>query len=218
MIRLFIGSFAAAIAMFFAGFLYFAGPIAMLGYSEANELQSATVQTALAANLPTTGTYMIPNPATQSGTTLYGRGPIATVNYNSNGFSLESMDALLPGFILYLVVAVLMAGALSQLDRRVPDFRSRAVIVICFSLAASALMTLGNPIWLHYDWSFAIFTFVGDSLMLILGGLILARWFMPTKAEVAQTPAAAAQAEPSAQKAEDITPGKEIPPVGSTGL
>jgi hypothetical protein len=178
--KLLIGSFAAAIAMFFAGFLYFAGPAASLGYAKAGEAESATVQATLAANLPATGTYMIPNPATPSGTTLFGKGPVATVSYNSHGFPLEAMDGMIWGFALYLVVAILMAAALSQLDRRVPDFRSRAIVVICFSLAASALILLGNPIWMHHDWTFAIFTFVGDAFILCVGGLILARWFLPT--------------------------------------
>ncbi|MBK7283535.1 MAG: hypothetical protein IPI83_03180 [Sphingomonadales bacterium] len=48
------------------------------------------MQTALAANLPKTGTYMVPDPSTQSGTTLYGKGPVAMVHYNSNGFPLRT--------------------------------------------------------------------------------------------------------------------------------
>jgi hypothetical protein len=208
--KLAFGSFAAAIAMFFTGFIYFAGPLSMVGYADANEAQSAAVQTALAANLPATGTYMIPNPSTQAGTTLYGKGPVATVNYNSNGFSLESMDGMVWGFLLYLAVAVLMAGALSQLDRRVPDFRSRAIVVVCFALASSGLMALGNPIWRHYDWTYAIFDFAGNALMLSVGGLILARWFMPTKAELI--------APSIPQQVEDVAPVQEITPVSSAGL
>ncbi len=210
MFKLAFGSFAAAIAMFLTGFVYFAGPLAMVGYADANEAQSAAVQTALAANLPATGTYLVPNPSSKEGTTLFGKGPVATVNYNSNGFSVESMDALVPGFLLYLAVAVLMAGALSQLDRRVPDFRSRAIVVVCFALASSALMALGDPIWRHYDWTYAIFDFVGNALMLSVAGLILARWFMPTKAEV--------MVPSTPQKVEDITPVEEVPPVSGTGL
>jgi hypothetical protein len=188
MFKLLIGSFAAAVAMFFAGFLYFAGPLATLGYAKTGEAESATVQAALAANLPATGTYMIPNPATPSGTTLFGKGPVATISYNSNGFPLEAMDGMIWGFALYLVVAILLAGALSQLDRRVPDFRSRAIIVVCFSLAASALILLGNPIWMHHDWTYAIFTFVGYAFILCVGGLVLARWFLPTRAELPELP------------------------------
>lgn len=189
MFKLAIGSVAAALAMFVAGFLYFAGPLATLGYARANEAQSAAVQTALAANLPQTGTYMIPDPSTQSGTTLYGKGPIAMVHYNSRGFSLESTDGLVEGFLLYLGAAILMAGGLSQLGNRVPDFRSRAVVVGCFSVATSALTILTDPIFLHQDWAYAIFGLVGSILILNVGGLIIARWFLPSGAQQPKEPA-----------------------------
>ena len=179
MIKLAIGSVAAAVAMFIAGFLYFAGPIATMAYSKANEVQIAAVQTALAANLPQTGTYMVPDPATQSGTTLYGKGPVATVHYNSRGFPVESAGGMAWGFVLYLAAAVLMAAALSQ----VPDFRSRALVVACFAVTGSALTILTDPIFLHQDWTYAIFGFVGSVIVLLVGGLVLARWFMPSAAQ-----------------------------------
>lgn len=191
MFKLAIGSVAAAVAMFFAGFVYFAGPIAMIGYSSTGETQNAAVQAALAANLPQTGTYMIPDPSTQGGTTLYGKGPVATVHYNSSGFSLESMDGLIWGFGLYLFVAVLMAAGLSQLGSRVPDFGSRAVVVTSFAVATSALTILSDPIFLHQDWAYAIFSFVGTILILLAGGLTLARWFMPSAPKQVEEPASA---------------------------
>jgi hypothetical protein len=215
MIKLLFGSFAAAVAMFLTGFIYFAGPIATFGYTSASETQGATIQSALAANLSVTGTYLVPDPSTQSGTTLFGKGPVATVHYNSRGFAVDSPDGMVPGFILYLVVALLMAGALSQLDRRVPDFKSRAVIVICFAIAGPVLIVLGDPIWLHTDWRYAVFTFVGDVLMLAIGGLILARWFLPTKAELVHAP----KADPlPIQKPQETSSTPEIAVVDRPGL
>lgn len=192
MIKLAIGSFAAAVAMFVTGFIFFATPIGMIAYSSANEVQSAAVQAALAANLPQTGTYMVPDPSTQSGTTLYGQGPVATVFYNSRGFSLSDMSGIGYGFLQELIVCILLAAALSTLDRRIPDFASRAKIVILFSIAASAMINLGNPIWLHHDWSYWTYTFIADSAMLIVAGLVIARWFLPVAAEMA-TPSVAVQ-------------------------
>jgi hypothetical protein len=185
MIKLAIGSFAAAVAMFVTGFIFFATPIGMIAYSSANETQSAAVQAALAANLPQTGTYMVPDPSTQSGTTLYGQGPVATVFYNSKGFSLSDMSGIGYGFVQELIVCILLAAALSTLDRRIPDFASRAKIVVLFSIAASAMINLGNPIWLHHDWSYWTYTFIADAAMLIVAGLLIARWFLPVAAEMA---------------------------------
>lgn len=178
MIKLFIGSVAAAVAMFIAGFLYFAGPLAMMAYSSASEAQNAAVQVALAANLPETGTYMVPDPSTPAGTVLYGKGPVAMVHMNTSGFPVESADGLLWGFVLYFVVALLMAAALSQ--SRATDFRSRAAIVLLFALAMPALTILTDPIFLHQDWTYAIFGYVGSVLILGIGGLVIARWFMPS--------------------------------------
>ena len=209
MFKLAIGSIVAAIAMLITGFLYFAGPVALAGYASTNDAQSAAVQSALAANLPATGTYTIPNPSTESGTTLYGKGPVATVHYNSKGYSLESMDGMVWGLALNWVAALLMAGALSQLGTRVTDFGSRAKVVVCFALACAASVTLTDPIYMHEDWTYAIFSFVGSALTLCVGGLILARWFMPKAVELA----------PSVpNKIEEAAPADEIPPVERAGL
>ncbi len=192
MIRLFIGSFAAAIAMFITGFIFFATPLSGLSYAGADEAQSAAVQAALAANLPATGTYLVPDPTTQSGTTLYGKGPVATVHYNSSGFAVEDMAAIGWGFLHELLVCFVLAWALSRLDRRVPDFASRAQLVAGFAIAGAALICLGEPIWMHQDWSFALYNFIANAAMLMAGGLVLARWFMPVAAVMpeAVTPAA----------------------------
>jgi hypothetical protein len=212
MIKLIFGSLIAAVAMFLAAFIYFAGPIGEAGFARAGENESAIIQQALKTNLGSggTGTYVIPYPGTQTGTTLYGNGPVATVHFNSNGFPLDSADGMIWGFALFLVAAVLMAAALSQLDRRVVDFKSRATIVICFGLAAATMMVLTDPIFQHWDWRYCIFAFVGNVFVFCVGGLILARWFMPVKAELAP-------ASP-AQKVEEAGGGEEIPPVGGAGL
>jgi hypothetical protein len=200
------------IKLIFGSLIYFAGPIGEAGFARAGENESAIIQQALKINLGSggTGTYVIPYPGTQTGTTLYGNGPVATVHFNSNGFPLDSGDGMIWGFALYLVAAVLMAAALSQLDRRVVDFKSRATIVICFGLAAASQMVLTDPIFQHWDWRYCIFAFIGNAIIFSVGGLILARWFMPVKAELAP-------ASP-AYKVEEASSGEEVPPVGSTRL
>lgn len=186
MIRLALGSLAAAVAMFITGFIFFATPISMIAYSRASEAQNAAVQTALAANLPVTGTYMVPDPSTQSGTTLYGKGPVATVHYNSNGYAVADPSAILNGFIHELIVCLLIAAALHGIAAQITDFRARAQLVILFSLAASGLVFLGNPIWQHEDWVYNVYSFVANSAMLVVAGLVVARWFLPSTAEQSQ--------------------------------
>ena len=182
MTRVLVGSVAAAAAMFLIGFIFFATPLNLLAYSVANDAQNAAVQTALAANLHETGTYIIPWPMTADGTILYGRGPVATVHYNSMGFSTADMNAMLGGFIHMLVTAVLIAAALSGIAVRVTGFADRARLVVLFSLAASLFMHLGEPIWYHHDWTHFIYLFVADFAMFAVGGLVIAKWFLPQAA------------------------------------
>jgi hypothetical protein len=203
MFKVILGAFAAAFAMFIAGFIFFATPLGMIAYSTTAEPQQASAQAALAANLPATGTYMIPNPGSAEGAILYGKGPVATVHFNTGGFSAEDPMTMLYGFGLMFGVALLMAMALARLDRRVPDFASRARIVVFFSIAANALTYLGEPIWYRHDWTYALYQFVAQTVMLAIGGLIIARWFLPVSAELAQ----------DAQK---TVSGQEVPPVSVT--
>ncbi len=205
MIKTTLGAVSAAIAMFLAGFIFFATPLGMIAYSSIPEAQQAAVQANLASNLPATGTYVVPSPRTAEGAVMYGKGPIATVHYNSGGFSAEDPSVMLKGFAHMLIVALIMAFALAKLDRRIPDFASRARIIVLFSVAANAFAYLGEPIWYRHDWTYAIYQFVAQTVMLALGGLIIARWFLPVSASLSD-------------KIEEPVRVQEVPPVDGAGL
>jgi hypothetical protein len=179
----------AAVAMFITGFIFYATPLSYIAFSSTDFPQQAAVQQALAANLPGTGTYTIPSAATAEGTIMYGKGPIATVHYNSGGFSVADPAVLIAGFVHELIVALLLGFALLGVAGRVSDFPSRARLVILFSLGGAVLMHLGEPIWYHHDWTHFIYLLIGDTAMLMVGGLVIARWFLP-RIEVATQPTA----------------------------
>ena len=178
--RMMLGAILAAIAMFITGFIFFATPLNRIAFSGTNETQQAVVQQTLAANLPATGTYQIPI-AEQSAATaiMYGKGPIATIHYNTARFAASSMEQLIGGFVHDIIVALIIGFALLGIASRVTDFGSRARLVGLFSVAATALVHLGEPIWYHHGWTHFIYFFIGDSAILIAGGLIIARWFLP---------------------------------------
>ncbi len=178
MVRVIVGAFVAAVAMFFIGFIFFATPLAKLGMARIDDSQAAAVQQALAANLPRTGTYSVPGMDTQAQTNMFSQGPIATVHYNTDGFAATDATSLAMGFVLNLVVALLIGAALIGIDRRVPDFGSRARVAVIIALAATAFTHLGEPIYWHHDWGHFIYLFVADGLALTAAGLILA-WFLP---------------------------------------
>lgn len=177
--KMLLGALAAAVAMFITGFIFFATPLSLIGFDTLDAAQSTSLQAALAQNVPHTGTYAVPNPDTPQGTVLYGKGPVAMVHYNSDGFAVADMGVLVSGFIHEVVVALILGFALLGIAGRVYDFASRARLVILFSTAASALIHLGEPVWMHVDWAYAIYGFIADAAMLIVGGLVIARWFLP---------------------------------------
>lgn len=179
MTRIIIGAVPAAIAMLVVGFLFFATPLSKLATATLGNAEAAEVQSTLAANMPRTGTYFVPSGDTPEQTVMYGQGPIATVHYNTDGFPVSDMRAVMIGLVLNIIVALLMGWALTGIDRRVPDFPSRANVVIFFAVAASAFMHLSQPVWYHHGWGFFIYAFIADAVALSVGGLVLARWFLP---------------------------------------
>src|SRR3546814_18058058 len=84
----------------------------MLGYAAASDAAGASVQNALAANLPRTGTYMVPMTNSAEGTVLYGRGPVATIHYNMSGFAVADPRVVAGGFVLMLVSVPILGLAL----------------------------------------------------------------------------------------------------------
>lgn len=181
--RVILGSVVAAFAMFLIGFIFFATPLAKLGMASLDDSQAAAVQQAMAANLPRTGTYSVPGMDTQAQTNMFSRGPIATVHYNIGGFAATETGSLAMGFVLNFIVSLLIGAALIGIDRRVPDFGSRARVAVIIALAATAFTRLGEPIYWHHDWGHFIYVFIADAVALSAAGIIIA-WFLP-KARVA---------------------------------
>ncbi|MGQ0558645.1 MAG: hypothetical protein ACT4OE_03535 [Sphingosinicella sp.] len=180
MIRVIFGALVAAVAMFVVGFIFF-GPVGLstIATGTVTDLQAAAVQQSLAANLPRTGTYLIPSAESSAAqTVMYGQGPIATVHYNLGGFPAMDTTTMAMGLVFNFLVALVIGAALIGIDRRVPDFRSRSRVAMLIAVAASAFNHLGEPIYWHHDWPHFIYTFIADSAALAVAGLILA-WSLP---------------------------------------
>lgn len=178
--RLVIGSLAAAVVMFVLGFVFF-GMLFDYGLMPASPTAAMAVKDAMAANLPATGTYMIP-----ADEAAWQAGPGALVKYVAAGGAPDMATAMIGGFIQMFVSALLLGFALTAVGG---DFGRQSRVVFWFSLAAAVFICLSNPIWYGSDWKNSIFMFVANGSMLLAGGLVLARWF--TSAAVAATPAAA---------------------------
>jgi len=181
MIRTFIGGLVGGIILFVTGFIFWATPLGEIPYSHAPDAQNAAVQLALNENLTPAGTgaYIIPSHASAQGAVLYAQGPIATVYFNTTGYSPDDMTMLLPGFSAALVAGLLMAFALAAVGGGGRSYAGTARLVVLISLGFCVWSFLATPIFNHFGWRYWIYAFVAESVSFIFAGLVIARWFLP---------------------------------------
>ena len=196
MIRTAIGGLVGGIIIFVMGFIFWGSPLGNIPFSSTGHAQAAAVHTAMAQNLTQSGsgTYLIPDPRTREGASLYTDGPVATVSYNTSGFAPEDMSMLLPGFVLAVVAGLLIAFGLAAVGGGGRSFANVARLVVLFTLGFTAWECLTNPIFMHADWRFWIYSFFAESVSFIVAGLVIARWFMPHYRPVAAEPAPTTEA------------------------
>ena len=186
--RALVGALAASVAMFVLGFVFYASGIQNVAIGDVDNAQAAAVQQALAANLPQTGTYSVPDDSTAEQTVMYGQGPIATIHYNSKGFAIGDAGALIGGFVHMFVVALLMALSLLTLSRYVTGGGERIRLFLTAVVGAAVFIHLREPIWFHHDWTYAIYALVADVVTLSVAGLIILKLLPRTAVEVSRTP------------------------------
>jgi hypothetical protein len=181
MAKTLLGGLLGGFAMYFVGFVFWGTPLSALAFKSIDDSQAAAVQAALAQNLTLsgTGTYLIPSPGTGQGTVLFGKGPIATVHFNTAGFPVMDSASLLVGLGMALLTGLAVAVAMGVIAGRVTDFASRAKVAILFALAATFYLDLGQPVFNHYGWGYFIYLFLGDFIGLAVAGLVVCRWFLP---------------------------------------
>ncbi|HEY1606302.1 MAG TPA: hypothetical protein VGF77_11980 [Allosphingosinicella sp.] len=194
MARTFIGGLVAGLIIFVLGYVFWATPLGDIPYKNAGDAQNAAIQTVLAQNLTQSGTgaYIVPAHRSAQGAVLYARGPIATVQFNTAGFSPDDLSMILPGFIVALISGLLIAFGLAAVGGGGRSFAGTARLVVLFSLGFTIWEFLGSPIFNHFGWGYWIYTFIAESVSLIVAGLVVARWFMPRFRPVAAAPADAA--------------------------
>jgi hypothetical protein len=201
MARSFLGGIVAGFILFALGFLFWQTPLSGLAYKNLPDAQGAAVQTALAQNLTQTGTgtYRIPDPKNQQGALLYAKGPVATVDYNIDGFSPTGTAGLLPGLIIAIGSGMLIAFGLGAVAAG-RAFGELARLVVFGSLGVSAWIFLATPIANHFGWGFWIYAFFAEAISFVAAGLAVARWFVP-HGHAAPAAAPEARAAPDAPEA-----------------
>lgn len=176
------GGLIGGVILFLVKFLFWSTPLSALAWSRVGDPQtSANLQAALAAGLTQTGTgsYLVPNPSTGQGTTLFGQGPIATVHFNAGGFPVVDTSSLIAGLVLALAVGVILALALELVARGLHDVAARARVAVAMAVAAGLWMHIGQPVFNHHGWGWFIYLFLSDTIGLAAAGVVIARWFLP---------------------------------------
>lgn len=165
-----VGAIAAAILMFVLGFVIF-GLIDITRYmvGPLDPATAASVQAALGAVLPETGAYAVPLDEE-----AWMRGPSAVILYVAAGGAPDMGMAMGMGFVHFLLVALLLGYGLQVVGG---GFGRQARALLWFVFAATVFMHLGDPIWYGFAWRAHLIEFVADAVMLLAGGLVLARWF-----------------------------------------
>jgi hypothetical protein len=181
MTRAVIGGLLGGLALYLVGFIFWGTPLANLAFTGLDDTRSAAVQAALAQYLTEsgTGTYAVPWPGSGEGTILFGKGPIATIHFVTQGFPTMDTTALVWGLIFALITGVVIAVALYGIGHRVLAFADRARLVLLFSFAAAFYLHLAQPVFNHYGWGYFIYLFLSDFIGLSVAGLVTARWFLP---------------------------------------
>jgi hypothetical protein len=187
MFRIVIGSVVAGLVQFIIGAIAWVSPLGALAFKTLGDTETAQVQSALASGLTATGsgTYFIPSPETAAGTTLLGRGPVALIHFNTNGFPPMNTGALVTGLVMSIVVMLLVGVAV----QRLPDFRSRMQTTVLFAIATVVYFVLSLPVYNFYlPWAWWVFLGIQEFIAFTLGAFVLLRWFMPTPSQQAQQP------------------------------
>jgi len=187
MFRIFIGSLVAGLIQFIVGAIAWVSPLGALAFKNLGEAQTAQVQAALSAGLTQTGsgTYFIPSPETASGTVLLGKGPVALIHFNTQGFPPMDATSLFTGLVLSIVTMLLVGVAVQGL----PDFASRMRTTALFAVATVLYFVLSLPVYNFYlPWDWWVFLGIQEFVAFALGAFVLLRFFMPREAAPASGP------------------------------
>src|SRR3546814_16262560 len=101
MFKTLLGGLIGGVAMYLVGFIFWGTPLSALAFNRAESAAGSNLQAALAQALTPSGTgvYVIPDPATAQGTTLYGKGSAATSSYNKDRKSVTAGKRVVVGEI-----------------------------------------------------------------------------------------------------------------------
>jgi hypothetical protein len=169
----FVGALAAAVAMFFWGFIYWG--ISPIPYQIMRPVpdEAGFVQK-VAPSLAESSAYLLPHPTQADAMKKQQKGPIGIILWRSGPGNSPGL-VFGGGFVHMFVSALLMAMLLRMALPALPGYGTRVCFVALAGLAGATFSHLGAPFWWHGPWSFHLLGFVYDSLGWLIAGLVLAK-------------------------------------------
>ena len=215
-----LGGLIAGLVIYVVHLIFWATPLNLLAFKRVGEQANADAQLALSRAMGEAGTgvYLIPDPSQGGASVLYTQGPVAKVFFNARGFPVLDTAALIGGLVLAVVIGLLLAEGLRLAARWVPDGATRVRALLAFVLAPLLWVHLGQPIFAHTPWGYAIYALVADVAALFAGGWVVLRWFLGESRMVEglqASEAAEREREVEARRRADAAKADEAPPAGT---
>lgn len=134
----------------------------------------------LVAQGTATGTYFVPWPRNTPETFAaflqqHRSGPFFQLSYIREGIDPQAPGKLALGLLHYLLVTIVAAALLALATPAAAPWWRRGLVVMMAGLLGTLFIRLGDPIWFHLPWHFALGQAVYEVVAwLILGSLLAA--------------------------------------------
>lgn len=185
MVRCVLGCLVATVAVFVFGALYWMfNPMAEAAMSQADD--DRAVQACLRDTLGGSGIYMIPGmgEGQQAFEERHEEGPIAVLNYVSEGRPAMPPTTLLVDMARVLVMVVLAALLLLWAWPALESYGARVGFVVLAGAAGSVFTRGADAIWWMLPWKYAGVMIVYEVLAWLVAGLVLAALLKPNRGGV----------------------------------
>lgn len=153
-----IGIVLASVALYLWGFIVWGmGPYGTMIWKQAKD-DSVAAQL-LKEQFAENGTYMVPavNYSAEELDAKYQAGPVAFVHMMAvDGRPAMDSSIMLNGFLLNLIVIVLIAMLMKQVESALPTYRDRIKFAALAGMVCAMLVDIGDVAWWQMDlgWMF----------------------------------------------------------------
>ena len=165
-----IGSFLAAIALFFWGFIYFG--ISTLPYRLLDD--AGEFGPTVASQFSDTGTFLYPDPRLELPAEAMAKAPFLLVHYVKPG-DFNTGGMMLGGFVHGWIYCALLAALLSQICKK-SGYGARVGFVTLVGFSGAFASRIGDAIWWHKTWAWQLSDLAYATIGAALAGLVLARF------------------------------------------